>query len=520
MRALLLYPKFPKSFWSFEKALALTDRKAMLPPLGLITVAAILPREWDYRLRDRNIETVDEVDWEWADLVLISGMIAQKPDFIELIRQAKTRGKTVAVGGPYPTALPDESLGAGADFLVLDEGEMTIPPFLEALAEGKTGGTFRSTVKPDITRTPVPRYDLLTMDAYSEMAVQFSRGCPYNCEFCDIIVLYGRRSRTKTPEQMLTELEYLYSLGWRRSIFLVDDNFIGNKKHVKQFLKALSPWQETHGYPFSFGTEASVDLARDPELMELMTDCRFGSVFLGIETPDADSLNQIGKVQNTRFALDDAIHTITSAGIRVMAGFIIGFDNEAPGAGQRIVDFVNRTAIPVAFFSMLQALPHTALWNRLKAENRLSEKGADCNQTTLMNFIPTRPIEEIAEEYMESFWQLYEPETFLNRAFRHYLLLGQAPCHQHPRGKSNSKPHDKPSWLVVRGLIWILLRQGVFGNTRTTFWKYLWRIWRENPGGVVSYLTLLAQLEHFLDYRKTIKKEISHQLTELQKAAC
>jgi radical SAM superfamily enzyme YgiQ (UPF0313 family) len=514
MRALLLYPKFPKSFWSFEKALALTDRKAMLPPLGLITVAALLPKDWEFRLKDRNIEEIEEKDWQWADLILVSGMIAQKSDFLALIQQAKQHGKLTAVGGPYPTALPEEAVAAGADFLVLDEGEMTIPPFLEALQKGETRGTFRSDVKPDITQTPIPRYELLDMNAYNEMAVQFSRGCPYNCEFCDIIVLYGRRPRTKIPDQMLAELSRLYELGWRRSIFLVDDNFIGNKKNVKEFLRALKPWLANHGYPFSFGTEASVDLAKDKELMELMTDCQFGSVFLGIETPDAASLNQIGKYQNIRDSLEDAIAAISTSGIRVMAGFIIGFDNEAAGAGQRIVDFVNRTAIPVAFFSMLQALPHTALWNRLKAEGRLKTKSADCNQTTLMNFIPTRPMSEIALEYVNGFWELYDPKTFLNRVYRHYLMLGQAACHGKAARKIKTDGDKIQQWVMLKGLGLILLKHGIIGNTRFVFWRYLYEIWKKNPGGIGSFLTLLAQLEHFLDYREAIKNEILLQLSD------
>ncbi|MFZ2630376.1 MAG: B12-binding domain-containing radical SAM protein [Desulfosalsimonadaceae bacterium] len=516
MRALLIYPKFPKSFWSFEKALALTNRKAVIPPLGLITVAALLPGKWEKRLKDHNIETIDEEDWQWAEIILLSGMIAQKPDFIEVIQQAKKRGKPIAVGGPYPTALPDEARSAGADFLVLDEGEMTIPMFLEAINQGETKGIFRSEIKPDITQTPIPLFELLNMDAYAEMAVQFSRGCPYNCEFCDIIVLYGRTPRAKRPAQMLAELSRLYELGWRSSVFLVDDNFIGNKRKVKQFLKELKPWMNEHAFPFKFGTEASVDLAKDQELMDLMTSCKFGSVFLGIETPDVASLNQIGKHQNVRISLDEAIHSITTSGLRVMAGFIVGFDNEAKGAGQRIVDFVTRSSIPVAYFSMLHALPHTALWHRLKREGRLKERGGDCNQTTLMNFIPTRPMDEIVSEYVEGFWRLYDPKAFLKRAYQHYLLLGQAACHQQESQTVKSKLNKKRDFLIWKGFATILWRQGIWGEGRTVFWKYLWGVWHNNPGGVIGYLSLVAQLEHFLDYRKTIKRELLHQLADFE----
>ncbi|MFM6201465.1 MAG: B12-binding domain-containing radical SAM protein, partial [Dolichospermum sp.] len=228
MNVLLIYPLFPKSFWSFEKTLALLDRKAMLPPLGLVTVAAILPQEWNFKLVDRNIRQITAAEWAWADLVILSAMIVQKEDLLAQIQEAKRRGKRVAVGGPYPTALPQEVTDVGADYLILDEGEITLPLFIDAISRGESSGIFRSGgEKPDVTNTPIPRFDLLEFDAYAEMSVQFSRGCPFQCEFCDIIILYGRKPRTKSPAQLLAELDYLYELGWRRSIFMVDDNFIG-----------------------------------------------------------------------------------------------------------------------------------------------------------------------------------------------------------------------------------------------------------------------------------------------------
>ncbi|NJK28446.1 MAG: B12-binding domain-containing radical SAM protein, partial [Coleofasciculaceae cyanobacterium SM2_3_26] len=395
MRVLLLYPQFPKSFWSFEQALALVDRKALLPPLGSITVAAILPQEWEYKLVDRNVRNVREEEWDWAELVILSAMIVQKEDFAAQIREAKRRGKLVAVGGPYATSLPQESLAAGADFLVLDEGEITLPLFVEALQRGETSGIIRTTEKPDVTSTPIPRYDLLELDAYDNMSVQFSRGCPFQCEFCDIIVLYGRKPRTKAPEQFLKELDYLYELGWRRSIFLVDDNFIGNKRNVKLLLRSLKDWMEMRGYPFYLNTEASVDLAQDEELMSLMVAANFNAVFLGIETPDEASLTVTKKFQNTRDSLATSVERIVRSGLRVTAGFIIGFDGEQAGAGDRIVRFVTQTAIPLAMFGMLQALPNTALWHRLEKEGRIRSDRSNGNQTTLMNFVPTRPVEDI-----------------------------------------------------------------------------------------------------------------------------
>ena len=508
MRVLLIYPVFPQTFWSYDKILELVDRQVLLPPLGMLTVAAILPQEWEFKLVDRNIREVSEAEWEWAELVIFSAMIVQKSDLLEQIQEAKRRDKLVAVGGPYATSLPDEPKAAGADFLILDEGEITLPLFVEAIAQGETSGTFRAAEKPDVTITPIPRYDLLEFDAYDSMSVQFSRGCPFQCEFCDIIVLYGRKPRTKDPAQLLKELDYLYELGWRRSIFMVDDNFIGNKRNVKLLLKELKAWQEAHQYPFDFNTEASVDLASDPELMQLMVQCNFNAVFLGIETPDESSLQLTKKFQNTRSSLADTVDQIIRAGLRPMAGFIIGFDGEEKGAGTRIIDFVEEAAIPTAMFGMLQALPLTALWSRLEKENRLRDSTRlDINQTTLMNFVPTRPIEDIANEYIEAFWTLYEPKTYLDRVYRCFLKLG-APQHE--------SSFTMPNWVDIRALAIVIWRQGIKRNTRWKFWHHLFSIFRHNPAVWEHYLTMCAHNEHFLEYRQIVKDEIEAQLAEFQ----
>ncbi len=504
MRVLLLYPLFPKSFWSFEKVLELVGHKALLPPLGLVTVAAILPQEWQFKLVDRNVRSVTEAEWEWADLVILSAMIVQKPDFLAQIREAKQLGKLVAVGGPYATSLPEEAAAAGADYLILDEGEITLPLFVAAVQQGKKSGVFRAQgEKPDVTTTPIPRFELLDFDAYDSMSIQFSRGCPFQCEFCDIIVLYGRKPRTKTPQQLLAELDRLYELGWRRTIFMVDDNFIGNKRNVKLLLKELKLWMAQHQYPFPFNTEASVDLAQDPELMELMADCNFNAVFLGIETPDESSLTLTQKYQNTRDSLEEAVDAISRSGLRVMAGFIIGFDGESPGAGDRIVRFVERAAIPTALFSMLQALPDTALWQRLQKEGRMLKPVEGINQTSLMNFVPTRPIQDIAQEYIQSFWALYDPLNYLNRTYRHFLKLG-APKH--------ASGNRKVDWRAVRALLIVCWRQGLVRKTRWQFWRNLLSILYHNPRVWDYYLAVCAQAEHFLEYRQIVRSEIETQL--------
>ncbi len=509
MRTLLIYPVFPPTFWSYEKILELVDRKVLLPPLGLITVAAILPQTWEFKLVDRNIRTVTQAEWDWAELVIISGMIVQKTDFLAQIQEAKQRGKLVAVGGPYPTSVPEDIQEVGADFLILDEGEITLPMFIEAIQRGEKTGIFRTAEKPSVTETPIPRYDLLQLDAYDSMSVQFSRGCPFQCEFCDIIVLYGRKPRTKTPEQLLKELDYLYELGWRRGVFMVDDNFIGNKRNVKLLLKALKVWQAEHQYPFRFNTEASVDLAADAELMDMMVECNFDAVFLGIETPDEDSLELTKKYQNTRSPLLEGVDKIIKAGLRPMAGFILGFDGEKDGAGSRIIEFVEQAAIPTALFSMLQALPNTALWHRLEKEGRLINQGKyDINQTTLINFVPTRSVEDIAEEYIDTFWTLYDPERYLERTYRCFLKLGAPKCHP---------PAKAPSWVDLRALAIVIWRQGVKRSTRWKFWRYLFSIIQNNPAVWEHYLTLCAHNEHFLEYRQIVKTEIEKQLAEYKR---
>lgn len=518
MRTLFVYPEFPKTFWSYEKILELVNRKVLLPPLGLVTVAALLPQHWQMKLVDRNVREVTEAEWNWAELVVISGMIVQKSDMAAQIAKAKERGLPVAVGGPFASSTPDAPELNLVDFKVLDEGEITLPMFIEAIERGDTSGRFSSNgEKPDVTSTPVPRFDLLELDAYDSMSVQFSRGCPFQCEFCDIIVLYGRKPRTKNPEQLVAELQALYDLGWRRSIFLVDDNFIGNKRNAKLLLPAMRDWLSERGYPFSFATEASVDLAADDDLLQLMAECRFESVFLGIETPDEASLSVAGKHQNTRSSLEEAVDHITSYGIRVMAGFIIGFDGELAGAGDRIVRFVSLTGIPAAMMGMLQALPNTGLWHRLEKEGRLIQEKADAkgvNQTNLLNFVPTRPIREIANEYVQAFCELYEPNAYIDRVTHYYLKMGK------PRWHSFYKPEKSdisrlPSLTDIRALSIVIWRQGVKRNTRFRFWKSLATIAMRNPQLLEQFLVVLAHNEHFQEYRGVVTKEIQDQMLAL-----
>jgi radical SAM superfamily enzyme YgiQ (UPF0313 family) len=509
MKVLLLYPKFPKTFWSYDRFIKMAGLQAFLPPLGILTVAALLPVEWEVRFCDRNVDTESEEDWEWCDLVILSAMLAQKADFHALIRKASQQGKKVAVGGPYPTSMPEDALGSGANYLVLDEGEVTVPQFVSAIANGAEQGVFRGLEKPDVTTSPLPRFDLLKLDAYLMMSIQFSRGCPFNCEFCDIISLYGRKSRTKDPQQAILELQVLYSLGWRGSIFIVDDNFIGNQRNVKRFLRELIPWMEAHHYPFTFVTEASVNLADDPELLDLMVRAGFYGVFLGIETPDQDSLETTRKYQNTRSPLAEACRKITAAGLLIYAGFILGFDGERSGAGDRIRSFVETTNIPQPMLGILQALPNTDLWARLQRENRLRRSQEDLlevgDQNTLMNFVPTRSLEEIAREYIATLWALYEPSNYLKRCFLHCLALTP-----NPRLRQNLHFSLQKGLRLIVQVVWI---QGIWRTgIRAQFWKQLVEMMVRRPRSLNLYFGLCAAGEHFAEYRSLARERITHQL--------
>jgi radical SAM superfamily enzyme YgiQ (UPF0313 family) len=518
MNVLLVYPRFPKTYWSFHGVLELLGRQVLLPPLGLITVAALLPADWALKLIDCNSREVTRDDWAWADLVICSAMLVQKQDLARQIELAKDANCPVAVGGPFVSSTPDAPELMAADYLILDEGEITIPLFLQALASGETSGRFTAAgEKPDVALSPIPRFDLLDLGAYSLMAVQFSRGCPFQCEFCDIIVLYGRKPRTKSPQQLLAELEALHTLGWRGEIFLVDDNFIGNKRNVKALLPELHAWQEHRHFPFVFTTEASIDLAADQSLMELMVACGFRRVFLGIETPDQASLLVAQKHQNMRSPLVEAVQAITASGLEVMAGFILGFDGEQAGAGSRIVEFVEQTAIPLAMVGILQAFPHTALWHRLDQEGRLIKAADEFDQgvqTHLLNFRPTRPMAEIAQEFLAAFRLLYDPHRYMRRVYRYSLKLAEG--RPHSRGQRNQpRPWTQGSGLL-RGLLTLIWRQGLWRDTRWLFWRQLAAMAWRYPGGLDNYLWLLMLNEHFIDYQQLVQDQIEAQLRSSQ----
>jgi len=425
-RALLVYPEFPPSYWGFRYALELLGKRAPMPPLGLLTVAAMFPESWELRLVDLNVQPLLDSDLEWADLVLTSTMVVQQRSLREVLARANALGKPVAVGGPHPTSFADEIVGA--DHFLLDEVEETFPAFLADWEAGRPARVYRPESKPAVTSTPVPRFDLLDLPSYGSMALQFSRGCPFDCEFCDITKLFGRVPRTKSNEQMLAELDSLYALGWRGSLFLVDDNFIGNKKEALRLLPAIAEWQRERGYPFDLYTEASVNLAKIEPLMDAMVEAGFSMVFLGIESPNPEALLKTHKVQNT--AKDDrdyllhAVEAIQRKGIEVTAGFILGLDGDGPEVFDAQVRFIQRAGIPIAMVGLLTALRGTNLYARLEREGRLVAESTGNNVEIALNFEPELDREVLVDGYRRVLSTLYAPDL---RAYfaRCRTLLGR-----------------------------------------------------------------------------------------------
>lgn len=483
-------------------------KKALMPPLGLLTVAALLPQEWHLAFRDLTFQDISPADWEACDLLLVSGMIVQHQGIIQTIQAGKRRGKTVVVGGPWAFHFPEDALAAGADLVVKGEAELIMPQLLESLERRESGKVIIAVGHADMEHSPLPRFDLVDVNSYQNMALQFSRGCPFNCDFCDITLMLGRRMRTKTPRQVLKELQVLDELGWRGNVFFVDDNFIGSPVKAKGLLKELIPWMGERGHRFDFFTQASVNMAADPELLDLMVRAGFTSVFLGIETTDVDSLVGAGKMQNAAVDLGEACLKISRAGLQITAGCIIGFDQEKPGADQRLLDFAVRTHIPKLFVTLLQAGPGTELWDRLDREGRLLSHSYEnlTNQTGLLNFVPTRPQAEIVEEFIHLYERLYDPGFYLQQSLKHFLDMEPLKV---------KKPFSLPRLFEVRALLTMFFRQGVLYPSRQQFWKTLFTAARKIPERLPFFLSLCVELEHYTEYRHTIARELRRQLAEL-----
>lgn len=458
MKILLVYPKYPDSFWSFRHALKFVAKKAAFPPLGALTVAAMLPMEWEKKLVDENVSKLKDKDIEWADMVFVSAMLAQGENAKIVIQRCKAKGKTVVAGGPAFTSQHEKF--ENIDHFVLNEAEITLPLFLEDLENNNLKPIYTSEERPDISRTPLPLWNLINFKNYSSMAIQYSRGCPFNCEFCDIIIMNGRIPRTKTPSQMINEFQHLYNAGWRGSVFIVDDNFIGNKTHVKQMLPELIKWQKAHKYPFMFLTEASVNLAEDEELMQMMSKANFHKVFLGIETPNMESLKECGKMQNTKKDLTEAIRLIHNHGMQVMGGFIVGFDNDNETIFDNQIGFIQKAGIATAMIGTLTALPKTQLWHRLKREGRLQSDTTGQNTEVIANFEPRMGKKKLAEGYNRLVSSAYSYKNYYKRV--NTFLKDYKPT-----VVSRLRKED------IRALLMSMWRIGIVSRARFRYWKLL-----------------------------------------------
>ncbi len=510
---LLVYPRFAAdTFWNFSATCELFGARYPAAPLGLITVAAMLPSSWAVRLVDRNAEELRGEDLEWADLVMTGGMLPQQPDTLEVIDLCHTKGKPVVVGGPAVTSTPH--IYESADFRVLGEAEGIIDAFIAAWEAGTREGLFEAEkFAVDVTKSPIPRFSLLNFDYYLHVGVQFSRGCPFTCEFCDIIELYGRVPRAKTNSQMLAELEELYRLGYRGHVDFVDDNLIGNKKAVRTFIRELKSWLEQHDYPFEFTTEASINLADDDDFLQAMSEANFVGVFVGIESPEPDTLVAMRKKQNTRRSLVESIHKIYAAGMFVTAGFIVGFDSEKGSISDSMIQLIEDAAIPVCMVGLLYALPNTQLTRRLEKEGRLhptpdSYLAGSADQCTHgLNFDTLRPRQEILLDYKRVLEKVYDPAAFAGRVERLASLLDNSRRTRRTAATDSRQRYDA-SKIVSR----IIAR---LPEPREIFWPTLSKCVSDNPQSARWLVALIALYLHLGPFSQYVVRKIDEQIDEL-----
>jgi radical SAM superfamily enzyme YgiQ (UPF0313 family) len=485
MNVLLISPQTPTTFWSLKHAMRFVSRRAAFPPLGLLTVAAMLPTSWNLRLVDLDVHRLRDADLRWADYVLVSAMIVHKQSVDdEVIPRCQQFGKPIVAGGPLFTT----GYEAYADDVhaVVGECEDTMERVIADMERGDLANNYKSERGfPDVANTPAPRWDLVRMRDYATMSIQFSRGCPFDCEFCDIIVMNGRKPRTKSPAQAIAELEALVTAGWRGTVFFVDDNFIGNKRQVKELLQAIIDWRHRRQPQIDFITEASVNLADDAELMGLMTQAGFRSVFLGIETPISASLEECQKVQNVHGNLADKVRTIQRSGLQVMGGFIVGFDNDPPNVFQLQFDFIQKTGIATAMVGLLSALPKTRLYQRLLGEGRLDNATSGNNTEAAINFRPKLDREFLTNGYKRLMRSLYEPSNYYRRVL---VLLSE----YRPRG-----PKLRTTWGDVRAFAKSLWIMGVMHRGRRAFWKYLATVLMRHPQKLRTAITLAVHGFHY-----------------------
>jgi radical SAM superfamily enzyme YgiQ (UPF0313 family) len=485
MNILLVYPKYPDSFWGFKHALKFIAKKAAVPPLGLITVSAMLPSGWQKRLVDLNVTPLRSIDIQWADYVFLSAMYIQKESVTKIIADCKKLMKKIVAGGPLFTQ--EYNNYPQIDHFILNEAEITLPQFLNDLSSGYPKRLYKTDEYADLSVTPVPDYSLLSRNKYAFMNIQVSRGCPFSCNFCEITALLGHKVRMKSPGQIINELDTLYKLNWRGSIFIVDDNFIGNKNEVKEsLLPNMKTWMQAHKYPFTFNTETSVNLADDNELMALMVETGFTSTFIGIETPEEQSLHDCNKVQNKNRNMLDNVRSIQKAGLQVSAGFIVGFDSDTSAVFQRQIDFIQKSGIVTAMVGLLNAPRNTKLYRQLEAEGRLTTEATGSNTDLSMNFIPKMNYPELLEGYKRIIHNIYTAKPYYKRLRQ--MLLNY--------NRKTYKPRSL-NFSVITAFIKTILIIGFLNRGRTEYWKLIvWTLFNR-PGSIVDAITFTVYGYHF-----------------------
>lgn len=501
MKILLVYPRYPDTFWSFRHALKFINKKASFPPLGLLTIASMLPEEWQLRLVNMNVRDLKNRDIRWADYVFVSAMVTQRDSAREVIACCNKLDTKVVAGGPLFTTEYENF--KGVDHFVLDEAEVTLPPFLEDLRRDKARLIYTSKERQDITKTPIPKWSLINMKHYSSMNVQYSRGCPYNCEFCDIVVLNGHKPRTKDKNQILAELEALYQHGWRAGVFVVDDNFIGNKRKLKEeILPAIIGWMQKRKYPFALLTETSINLADDEELMRLMVDAGFDTVFIGVESPNEESLAECNKYQNERRDLIAAVKKIQNYGIQVQGGFIVGFDSDPLSIFKSQISFIQKSGIVTAMVGLLNAPRGTRLYQRLKKEHRLLDSFSGDNTDCSINFVPKMKYETLINGYKQILKTIYSPRQYYERVKT--CLKEYRP--KKKRGSSRLRLYHLTAFVKS---IWFL---GIWGKGKRYFWKLIFSTLFRRPRLLPLAISLSVYGFHF---RKVAEKCIRLPVTSM-----
>jgi radical SAM superfamily enzyme YgiQ (UPF0313 family) len=488
VNVLLVNPEFPDSFWSMKHSLRFTRARWGVPPLGLITVAALLPQRWRFRLVDLNVEPLDDRALRWADVVMLTGMLVQRPSLHAVLARCRRLGVRTIVGGPYASALPGEL--SDADSVFVGEAEALAPRLAADLEAGTARPLYHAPDKPDLDSAPVPRFDLLRPGAYYTMALQYSRGCPFTCEFCDIIVLYGRRPRTKSAAQVIAELDAIAATGFSGMVFFVDDNFIGNRKAVRTILPAMEAWRSRHGRRFEFFTEASINLADDEDLVDAMRAAGFTGVFIGIESPSEESLRETRKVQNLKRNMVEQIHGLYERGLDVSGGFILGFDHDGPEIFDRMVRFVQEAAIPTAMVGLLGALPNTPLWQRLEREGRLRRE-LPGDQFGLTNVVTRLPAQVLAAGYAHVLDQLFDPSLYFARCRENLLRLRRSFARR-------LRARDVlAGWRAIYA-------QGFASDYPRVYWRFLGWVLLHRPRELARALEMAAIGHHQITYAREV----------------